>query len=183
MPRRSNPSSTRSTTIGRPPPTKETATTTMSGTYAPDALVQREGPRRTETSPETTRGGSTKPIQAHRAQIGPACPHRRHWLPSPDSQPPPSVAAPADAAGADAAAAARTPVEGGRRHRRALGLCPVTPLAVVAEERSTRGRSEEASGAAPWRDAVPPRAGQGGLGRGGMSLIAQFNRFSNGCLV
>jgi hypothetical protein len=108
------------------------------------------GPR---TSPETKQGGSTKPIQAHRAQIGPACPHRRHWPPSPDSQPSPSDASPADVTGADAAAAARTPVEGGRRHRRAPGLCPMTHLAAAAEERSTRGRSEEASGAAPWRGA------------------------------
>jgi hypothetical protein len=52
MPRRSNTSSTRSTTVGRPPQTEETATTTMSGADAPDALVQREGPRRTVTGAE-----------------------------------------------------------------------------------------------------------------------------------
>jgi hypothetical protein len=148
MPRRSNPSSVRSTTVGRPPPTEEMVTTTMSGTNAPDSLVQCEGPRRTEDIAGAEERGipgrsPSKPIGPR--SDPPACHHRT--APATVAMPFPAVAVRSTTGRcdrADAAAADQTPDEGGRR-RRALGLCPETPLAVAAEERSTKeGRGRRA---------------------------------------
>jgi hypothetical protein len=146
MPRRSIPSSVRSTTVGRPPPTEETATTTKSGTDAPDALVQREEPRRIgDVVRVEERGDRVGPVQAHRgpdrACLRPPSPplsagRRRSSWPSWTAAPPEKMT------GADTAAADQTPAERDRR-RRAPELCPTTPLAAAAGGEEHEGRARK----------------------------------------
>jgi hypothetical protein len=54
------------------------------------------------------------------------------------------------------ATAAQTLDKGGRHHHRAPGLCPVTPLAAVVEEREHEGevKGGKPGGALVWRGAA-----------------------------